>query len=313
MNEKTKLESIYPLLTPKILGAVRFIPEFERMQIQEIRLRIFKKLTVTMFGREYFVTEEGNLTRNYAEGVDIIREDIDYAYQRAFRCSLHSFPREIAEGYITYDGGNRVGFCGTAVLGRDTERRVENVKYISSVNIRIARECIGCGDEIYNKAFAKGESSLIIAGPPSSGKTTILRDICLSLGQKVRIALIDERNEIAAVSEGVPQNSVGMLTDVFSSYSKYDGIMTAVRVMSPQVLVCDEIGAKEDSKALEYAVNSGVRLIVTAHAENYDDLKHRPVISKLMKDKVFNYCAILGTGPLCGKLTGFYKLREEQC
>ncbi|MGN1113713.1 MAG: ATPase, T2SS/T4P/T4SS family [Oscillospiraceae bacterium] len=310
MNEKTKLESIYPLLTPKILSAVRFIPEFERTQIQEIRMRIFKKLTVTMFGKEYFVSGDGRLTRNYSEGVDIIREDIDYAYQRAFRCSLHSFAREIAEGYITYDGGNRVGFCGTAILSRDAERRVENVKHISSVNIRIARECLGCGDEIYNKAFEKGAASLIIAGPPSSGKTTVLRDICRNLGQRERIALIDERNEIAAVSEGAAQNSVGMLTDIFSSYSKYDGIMTAVRVMSPQVLVCDEIGAKEDAKALEYAINSGVKLIVTAHAENFDDLRHRPVISKLMKDKVFNYGAILGTGPLCGKLTGFYKLKE---
>lgn len=306
--EKSKLEFVYDLLTPKVRVAVQAIPEIERSRVQEIRLRQGRKLTVTAFGKEYFVTPEGRLMSDSSLGIDINAEDIDVTYKRAFRNSLHSYQREIARGYITAEGGNRVGFCGTAVVDPHENYRLDTIKNISSINIRIAREIFGAGQSIYQRAFDKGVSSLIIAGPPSSGKTTVLRDICRLLGNSTRISLIDERNEIAAVKDATAQNSVGMLTDVFNSYNKYEGIMTAVKVMSPTVLVCDEIGSKEDAKALEYALNSGVKLIVTCHAPDFDSLKRRPVVSKLIKDKAFDHAAILGTGSMCGQLQSFYKL-----
>ena len=101
------------------------------------------------------------------------------------------------------------------------------------------------------------------------------------------------------------------MSDVFNSYNKYDGIMTAVKVMSPMILVCDEIGSKEDMKALEYAVNSGVRLIATTHAADYDEAKRKSGISKLIKDKVFDYACVLGTGALCGKLLKLVKITDD--
>lgn len=306
--EKSKLDFTYELLTQKIKMAIMSISEMERTRIQEIRLRLNKKLTVTAFGKEYFVTSDGRLMTDSSIGIDISTEDIDFTYKRAFKNSLHSFQREITRGYITVGGGNRIGFCGTAVLDSNNAYQVETVKNISSLNIRIAREIFGVGQAIFQKAFANGTSSLIIAGPPSSGKTTVLRDICRLLGSEYRLSLIDERNEIAAVKDGVAQSSVGMLTDVFNSYNKYEGIMTAVKVMSPMILVCDEIGSKEDAKALEYAINSGVKLIATCHAADFEQLKHRPVISKLLKDKIFDYGAVLGTGAMCGQLQSFYKL-----
>lgn len=307
-EEKSKLCYAYDLLSPKIRAAVETIPEMERIRIQEIRLRMGRRLTVTAFGKECFVTADGRLMSDGESGVDVTADDIDITYKRAFRYSLHSFQREISRGYITTDGGNRVGFCGTAVLNAGENYRVENVKNISSVNIRIAREIYGVGQELFRRAFGEGVASLIIAGPPSSGKTTVLRDICRMLGNSTSISLIDERNEIAATKDGIPQNYVGAMTDVFNSYNKYEGIMTAVKVMSPAVLVCDEIGAKEDAKALEYAVNSGVKLIASCHASSFEELKKRPVVSKLLKDKVFDFAAILGTGSMCGQLQSFYKL-----
>ncbi len=307
-EEKSKLCFVYDLLSPKIRAAVEAISEMERLRIQEIRLRLGRRLTVTALGKEYFVTADGRLMAGAESGIDVTADDIDIAYKRAFRYSLHSFQREISRGYITIDGGNRVGFCGTAVLNAAENYRVENVKNISSVNIRIAREIYGAGQDIFRRAFGEGAASLLIAGPPSSGKTTVLRDICRMLGCGTSISLIDERNEIAATKDGYPQNSVGAMTDVFNSYNKYEGIMTAVKVMSPTVLVCDEIGAKEDAKALEYAVNSGVKLIATSHASSFEELKKRPVVSKLLKDKVFEFAAVLGTGSMCGQLQSFYKL-----
>lgn len=308
IREKSKLSFAYELLTPKIRCAITAIPEMERDRIQEIRLRLGRHLTVSLFGKEYFVTCDGRLMSMPQEGVDISFEDIDVTYRRAFRNSLHSYHREIAGGYITSDGGNRIGFCGTAVLNAQDHYSVDTVKNISSVNIRIAREVFGSGEDIYKKAFSNGPSSLIIAGPPASGKTTVLRDICRLLGEKYRVSLIDERNEISASRDGFAQNSVGDMTDVFNSYNKYEGIMTAVKVMSPAILICDEIGAKSDSSALEYAVNSGVKLIATCHAASFEELKKRPVVSKLIKEKIFDYAAILGTGSMCGQLLSFYKL-----
>lgn len=308
IREKSKLNDAYELLTPKIRCAVAAIPEMERQRIQEIRLRLGKKLTVTLFGKEYFVTCDGRLSVTANEGVDVFFEDIDITYKRAFRNSLHSYHREIANGYITADGGNRIGFCGTAVLNSTDNYSVETVKHISSVNIRIAREVFGAGEDIFAKAFPNGPSSLIIGGPPACGKTTVLRDLCRILGGKYRLSLIDERNEISASKDGLAQNSVGEMTDIFNSYNKLEGIMTAVKVMSPMILVCDEIGAKGDAAALEYAVNSGVKLIATCHAGSFEEMKKRPGVSKLMKEKVFDYAAILGTGSMCGQLLSFYKL-----
>ena len=307
LTEKSKLNLAYDLLSPKIRCAVSAISEIERMRIQEIRLRLARKLTATVFGKEYFVTPSGRLMTDSTDSVDVTQEDIEFTYRQAFGNSLHSYQREISRGYITTEGGNRIGFCGTAVLNSNEDYRIETVKHISSINIRIAREIYGSGQAIFQKAFSSGPASLIIAGPPSSGKTTILRDICRLLGSSTRISLIDERNEISATKDGCPQNSIGAMVDVFNSYNKYDGIMTAVKVMSPVILICDEIGSKEDAKALEYALNSGVKLIATCHASDYDDLKRRSVISKLLKDKAFDYGAILGVGSMCGQLQSFYK------
>ena len=139
----------------------------------------------------------------------------------------------------------------------------------------------------------------------------IIRDLCRKLSGSFRLSIIDERNEIASTVGSTACNDVGTMSDVFNSYNKYDGIMTAVKVMSPMILVCDEIGSKEDMKALEYAVNSGVRLIATTHAADYDEAKRKSGISKLIKDKVFDYACVLGTGALCGKLLKLVKITDD--
>lgn len=307
VNEITKLESALEILTPKLSSAICKIPEIEAQRIHDIRLRQGRYLSVTVFEKEYFVTEEGVLVNQPQKAVEVTKEDIEQVFRNAFQNSIHSFSKEISQGYITVKGGNRAGFCGTAVSNPLKNNSVDTVKNISSVNIRIAREVIGCCEDIYRRVFADGEKSLLIIGPPCSGKTTVLRDLCRRLGETRRISLIDERNEISSTVEGTAQNKIGTMTDVFCSYDKYDGIMTAVKVMSPKILVCDEIGSKDDSKALEYAVNSGVCLIATAHCPDYDEAKRRITVGKLIKDKVFDYVAVLGTGAMCGKLVRLVK------
>ena len=307
-KEKNKLNFAADLLTPRVSAAVMSIPEIERQRINEIRLRLSKPLSCTIFSKEYYVTPTGRLTNSPQDGIIISQEDIAVTYDKAFESSLHSYQKEIRQGYITTEGGNRVGFCGTAVLSNDRQSRVENVKHISSINIRIAREVIGCAESLYKRAFADGAVSLLIGGSPSSGKTTILRDLCRLCSRDYRVSLIDERNELSNSKNGIPCNDVGNKCDVFCGYTKYDAIMTAVKVMTPQILICDEIGSEDDLRALRYAINSGVKLIATAHCSSLDELKKRPVVSKLIKNGCFDMAVILNNGAACGTVRSISKL-----
>lgn len=309
MRERSKLSYAMALLPDRLKAAVLSAGQGEREKITELRLRRGRSLSAVLYGREYFLTYDGRFMNSTDGAVEVTAEDISQVFTRAFRGSVHSFPREMAQGYITCEGGNRVGFCGTAVSDRVGE--VTSVKDISSINIRIAREVIGCAEPIFDRAFSDGLASLVIASPPCGGKTTVLRDLCRLLGERRRVSIIDERGELASVYDGEPQNDVGARSDIFNAYDKSSAVVTAVKVMSPDVLICDEIGAKGDLEALEYALNSGVRLVCTCHAADFDDLKKRPAVGRLMKQGYFDFAAMLGTGAMCGRLTAFYKLKDD--
>lgn len=301
---KSKLDSALPLLDEKLRNAVEKIPLAEKEKLHEIRLRRGGKLSVSAYGSEYFVTSEGLLRCSPEKAVSITSDDIEHTYKTALRNSLYSFEKEICRGYVTYEGGCRVGFSGKAVCSPD--EHLTTVKEISSVNIRIAKEVIGCADGIYERLFSNGLASVLIAGPPASGKTTVLRDLCRKLSENYRISLIDERDEIAAVHCGIPQNCVGARTDVFSGYPKSEAMMTAVRVMSPQIMICDEIGADNELSAFEYALNSGVCLIAACHAGSMEDLCRRKTLSSLIEQRAFRKVIFLGSGTLIGKITACY-------
>ncbi|MDO4944115.1 MAG: ATPase, T2SS/T4P/T4SS family [Ruminococcus sp.] len=303
--QTNRLDLAAKILPQDIKSALYSLSAARRNTLTEIRLRLGKAPAARDRAEEFSLCG--------ADKIKVGREHIDAVILRAFRNSIHSHKREMCQGYITIEGGSRVGFCGTAALNPENNFCIENIKDISSVNIRIAHEIKGCGAEIYGKYFSQKPVSMLIAGPPSCGKTTILRDLTRLAGNSRRVSLIDERCEIAAACKGFPQNDVGVMTDVFDGYGKYDGIMTAVKVMSPEVIVCDEIGADEDFNALVYALNSGVKIIATCHCENSDELIKKPVISKLIDYGAFDIALMLGDRQNLGQVTAVKKFGRELC
>ena len=271
MEARKGLDSAMKLLPCRIADSIRVCG----IVFYEIRLRAGRPVTLT--------TRDGYCC---IDRCIVTSADIETVITRAMRNSVHSCAEQLRAGYVSYENGCRVGFSGTYAA---SEGAVTNIKVINSVCIRVPREVRGCADGIFQKCLSVRPSSVLLFGAPSSGKTTYLRDLARICGQHYRTALIDERGELASVSMGMPMNDVGMLTDVFDRYPRKTAIETAIRVMSPQIVVCDEIGSYEDAASLSYALNSGVKLICTCHCDDREELFSKENIGTLLSAGIFEH------------------------
>lgn len=287
------------VISPRIRKSLLQTDINQRKYIQEVRLRAGKPVALSMYDSIKYLNENGNLSGVNINCVETLKEDIEFTFKNVCQYSLHSFGKELSQGFVTIEGGNRVGLCGTAVV---KENSIETIKNISGINIRIAREIVGCADNLFTVLFSKKISSTLIIGSPSSGKTTILRDLCRKAGNQYRVCVIDERNEISATVNGISQNDVGINTDVLCGYLKPQGITTAIRVLSPQIIICDEIGSNDDVTALSDAVNCGVKIIASAHAGSIEEIMARPSIKSLVEGKAFENIVLLGNNKNIGQI-----------
>lgn len=259
--------------------------------ISEIRLRTGKALSVTAADRYAFLTERGIVTDDPSAAVKISSEDIRRCFEAICRYSVHSCQGQINQGFITVSGGHRAGICGTAVYS--PSGKIENVKYICSINFRIAKQIIGAAENIYKRVMRDGLKNILICGAPCSGKTTALRDLCRITGNEYPTALIDERGELAAMNGGICGNDVGYHTDVFSGYSKPDGIITAIRVMSPRMIFCDELGSEADADAIRLAASSGVKSAASVHCSSVSELLQHAAAKKLIDSRIVDYAVFI--------------------
>ena len=261
----------------------------DRASAEEIRLRQGSPPTVLL--------PQGEVSLG---GEPVTRSDVEMLVEIATGASVHSSAEQLRGGYLTVRGGYRIGVCGSVYL---TEGRVNGFGAFSSAAIRISREIPGISKELIpGLTRGGGLRSALIAAPPGAGKTTLLRDLVRSLSDGdegragMRVAVADERGEIAAMCDGVPQMAVGRHTDVLDCCPKAQAVMMLLRAMNPQVIAVDEITASEDVKAISSARNCGVALIATAHADGPADLMSRPLYRGLFEDKVFECCILISRG-----------------
>lgn len=282
--------------------------EKDLKNLQEIRIKVEKPL-------QYYLG-----TKEVITDYIVTKEDIKTILQRMSNYSIYAFEEEIKNGYITIEGGHRVGICGTCVMEGS---KVKTIKNIGSVNIRICREIIGCSNKIIPYIVDKNRVlNTIIISPPKCGKTTLIRDISRNLSNGIKInnidfqgkkvCIVDERSEIAGCSLGVPQMNVGIRTDVLDNCFKSEGIIMAVRSMAPDIIICDEIGTHMDVESIITALNSGVNLITTIHGFGIEDLFNRGVFKEILENNVFKRAIVLGAIKKIGDIKYIYDFDKKE-
>lgn len=306
-------------LTPRLGALLAQIGAAESAGISEIRLRANKPLVITLHGRAYFLFAGGRLDSVFStSAVTVDLKELEQVFVRLCGYSVHSCQSSINSGFITVEGGHRAGVAGTAVCSQGD---VSAVRDISCINLRIAREVNGASELVCDSVFPSFPSSAIIAGAPSSGKTTLLRDLARRLsggacGAYRRTVICDERGEIAAVHRGIPCCDVGVNCDVLTGYPKSEAVMLALRCFSPELIVCDEVGTMCEIEAIAEGLNSGVAFLVSVHASSRRELTARRQIVALMQTGVFDRVVLLEGACAPGRIAQIYKvgdLLDEAC
>ncbi len=250
-------------------------------EIQEIRMRADRPILLKLIDRDFVLQ------------YNISQSEILQILERICENSIYAYKNQICEGFITVKGGHRVGLTGSCVIENG---KILNIKYISSLNFRIAREVLNCSTRVLREILDIENKTIyntIIVAPPGRGKTTVLRDVIRRLSNGIdeinfkgkTCGVVDERGEIAAMYKGVPQNDVGIRTDIIENIDKNQGIHILIRTMAPEVIACDEIGSKEDVEAIHYALYSGVKGIFTMHGRNVEDIKNNRQIYELIESR----------------------------
>lgn len=256
--------------------------------IEEIRLRNGAPMRVCTARGDYIVSRTREQT--------VTQEDLLYTLERATNASLHTALPQLRHGFLPVAGGSRIGVCGTMVF-EGGEPAV--FRQLSSFNLRVAHELHGISASVL-PALLEGEMllSTLLISPPGMGKTTLLRDLirAISEGEGVppmQVGVVDERGELCAMHEGVPQLDIGRRTDVMDGCPKAEGLMMLLRGMGPELLAVDEITAPEDIRALEQAGGCGVKLLATAHASSVQDLRRRPLYQGMMNSSLFSRYVVI--------------------
>lgn len=279
-------------------------------KLYEIRLRAGRPLFLIYDDGECF------LRRKNETPYVVSREDLKETLQYVSGYSLYAYEEELRQGFLSVQGGHRVGVTGKVILDGD---RVRGMKYISCINVRLAHQIKGCAQPVL--PFIRQGNKIchtLIISPPRCGKTTLLRDMIRLVSNGYEdlpgqtVGVVDERSELAGCWQGIPQNDLGMRTDILDGCPKAEGMQMLLRSMSPAVVAVDELGREEDYRAVESVVHCGCKLLATAHGSSVSDILEQPFFKRLAKERIFERYVLLGKNGV-GAVEGILDGDGRQC
>ena len=254
--------------------------------VKELRIRKNGPIQVLRGDKRFYLTEKGCYAETPKCGFCFSESEFALLFSHICRHSIYAFEQELAKGYLTVEGGHRIGVVGQTVWD-GTE--IKSMKYFTALNIRIAHEIKGVADKVLLYLYEGEElKSTLIVSPPGCGKTTLLRDLVRKISNGSRehlpqnVSLIDERSEIASCYLGTPQNDIGLHTDVLDACPKAAGMLMVLRAMAPEVIAVDELGGREDYSAIQQAFYLGCKMLATIHGTDMDTLLSNPYMEGVL-------------------------------
>lgn len=301
--QENRILSVLPRSIRVLIGKEHLQYEY----LQEIKLRVEKPLLLVYRGEEII---PGN---QRGKPYIVTREDIREMLEYISNYSLYAYEQEMKQGYITIEGGHRVGMTGQAIIENG---KVKNLRYISSINLRMSHEILGCADPIFPFiTYNKKLYHTLIVSPPRCGKTTLLRDMIRQISNGngwingMSVGVVDERSELGGCYMGVAQTQLGIRTDVLDCCPKAEGMIMLIRSMGPEVIAVDEIGTAEDVHAIEYAMHCGCKMLATVHADSMGELRKKPLFDQMVAEKRFERYVLLENREHVGQVEGIYDSR----
>ena len=272
-------DEILSRLPDSICNELSQLPKPIINELEEIRLRCGQNITLHYGHKEKMLSKV------------ITKVELQQTLNSLIKYSYYAYEEDLAKGFVTISGGHRVGICGKTVISNNMPILI---KEISSMNIRFAKEIVGCANSLIPKLIVNNmPSNTLIVSPPGCGKTTLLRDIARIISERgIKVAICDERSEIAGMYNSEPSFNIGCRTDILDGCDKYYGIPMLIRSMSPDVVITDEIGKKSDIEIVEQCRSTGVSIITSIHGYDIKDLENSKIYP-LIKSKVFNNIVFL--------------------
>lgn len=304
MTERTSYDVIAEYLPEGIKSAFLSVRQAERQYVNELRLNSGRAAALISPKNIMYLTASGlTASPNNTAVITVSPTNISSIIDALSHYSIHSCTRQLREGFFVLRRGVRVGLSGSFNAdGIMTD--------ITGLNFRISRNIEGCAEKIYD-LIANHSCGVLICGGVNSGKTTILRDLCRLVGNRRKVTLVDERNEIAYTQGGIVENNVGTLTNVLTGCSRAKGIVSAVRTLSPDYIFCDEISTEHDVSAIMGSIGCGVRFCATIHGNDFSDLQSRPVMRELVSAGAFRYAVILEGAENPGNIKEIRRLGDD--
>lgn len=304
MREERKKQQIFRIL-PRSIRTTMEAENLDYAKLQEIRMRIGKPLILLYDGEEKRI--------GIPDGHIVTKEELRETLEYSSYYSLYAYEKEIRQGFLTVEGGHRVGVAGKVIMEQE---KVKNMQYISSVNIRMSHEILGCADAVLPYITKNMQiCHTLIISPPRCGKTTLIRDLIRQISDGNRyvrgctVGVVDERSELGGCYLGVAQNQLGSRTDILDCCPKAEGMIMLIRSMAPQVLAVDEVGTYEDIRAIEYAMQCGCKMIASAHGNSMEEASGKPALGDLVRQRRFERYVVLKAGNTPGELQAVYDER----